>query len=179
MPPKFLIDRANDVQVVFDLGAYGGYTALDLADVFPRALVVAVEADPETYKLLCRNAERCARIFPINAAVWDADVDVFFNQENAPNGRHVQALGGLVVPGRSVASIREELGFNVIDYVKMDIEGSEEAVSRTDLSFVQCINVEVHFDFTDLLTVATNLAKSGIACSPHWKASDALIGWRW
>jgi len=60
---------AGRTPVVVDAGAYVGATALWFARCFPRAHVVAIEPDEESFRLLVSNTAGHSRITVIDAAV--------------------------------------------------------------------------------------------------------------
>jgi hypothetical protein len=54
--------NAGDVPVIIDGGANVGYASLYFAACFPDALVVAIEPDPASFALLCRNVAQFQNI---------------------------------------------------------------------------------------------------------------------
>jgi len=116
-------------QVVLDLGAHVGLYSLTAAAVGCR--VAAVEASPRNAQLLSESA-RCNRfemLQVVQAAVSDRAGTVEFNV-HGPYG-HVYAPGsnmlGTKVRAATVEQILGEMGLSRVDFIKMDVEGSELA----------------------------------------------------
>ena len=65
------VDDWNNVEVVVDCGANVGYSSAYFLTAFPESRVIAVEPDPENYRVLTRNLEPYgARAVALHAALW-------------------------------------------------------------------------------------------------------------
>jgi len=133
---------------ILDLGANVGLASAHFASRFPDAHIIGVELDPESAAMASENTaawkNRCAIR---NAALWYEDGTVSFTP--APGnewGNFVDTDGGAVrVPAVSLATLATELG--TVDFVKMDIEGSERLVLTENTSWapmVRCLRIELH-----------------------------------
>jgi len=126
---EYAIDFAVDPETIVDLGSHAGFSVLDLADRFPRARIVAVEADPRTLQKLRRNVEGLAEV--VHAAAAPADGTTEFLQDDLgwlskAVGEQDAAGGATVrVPALSLESICRRAGVERIDLLKIDIEGAE------------------------------------------------------
>jgi FkbM family methyltransferase len=114
---------------VLDLGAHLGSFAL--AATASRRLVAAIEPAPRNVELLeaSRRANRFENLQVVSAAVADRRGDVDFLPAG-PFGRVVAGPdrgGTVVVPSITVDELLEELGWDSVDFVKIDVEGSEVA----------------------------------------------------
>ena len=143
-PPRPLPRRAN----ILDLGANVGYTAVDFAVRYPGARIVAVELDRENAALAERNlspfGERCV---VLRAAVWSSDGEVAYGGEEAWGLRVVPgAGGGRSAPALRISTLLRRFALERVDYVKMDIEGSEAEVLSDPkwMNRVAMIKIEVH-----------------------------------
>lgn len=133
---------------ILDLGANVGYTAVDFALHYPGARIVAVELDAANAALAEQNlapfGDRCS---VLQAAVWSHDGQITYGGDEAWG---LQVVGdseeGLCAPAVRMSTLIRSLGLDRIDYVKMDIEGSEaEAFSDPGwMDRVEEILVEVH-----------------------------------
>ena len=116
---------------VLDLGANCGLFAAHVAGSCER--VISVEPSPRHYPVLCEFLEEAGltNARPIHAAIWghDGEVPFEFYPGNATSD-HV-STDGEKVPCLSVATLMDRHGINYADFVKMDIEGSEEAAIRS------------------------------------------------
>ena len=135
------------VPLVIDGGGNVGYSALYFAKSFPAAVVVAVEADPETFEQLKQNCQNETQILPIHAALWSHERGVHLR----PGGRdswsvRVDGDEGLT-PSILLSSIVERVRGARLLLIKLDIEGAEREVcgaAQSELSAVPCVVVEPH-----------------------------------
>jgi FkbM family methyltransferase len=179
-PPPTLVPR-----LIWDLGANVGLTMADLADAFPDAEIVGVEPYGPNSLLAERNVapwrDRC-RI--VNAAVWPEDGTVALSPA-VPRGQ-----AGVRIEDGSGSTVAVSLDtmlrrFGPPDYVKMDIEGSEARVLKTNTSWasaVHCISVECHPPYT-LAECERDLVRLGFVVTTlpqtsRRPAHDTAIGLR-
>lgn len=140
---------SNSNPIVLDCGANIGLSALFFANTY-NAKVYAVEADPNIFKSLTKNAaaKKGGEIHPINKAVWiDAD-GVTFDIEGGYSGQIHQHGSDLVKGSVQIPSLRLRdmiLEFDKVDLLKLDIEGAENSVipdcegvlNRIDYIFIE------------------------------------------
>lgn len=112
---------------VLDLGAHIGTFAL--AASASGLEVLAVEAAPRNVDLLdaSRSINSFDRLRVVHAAVSDHRGEVGFIPAG-PFGRVTAAsnpVGGLNVPAIPIDELLDEVGWDRVDFIKMDIEGSE------------------------------------------------------
>ena len=115
---SFLNNRGNEV--ILDLGAYNGDTALKFSSVFPDySKIIAVEPDKKTFKKLLLNTENLRDIDCYNICISD-----------------FSGKGGFLMNGgrNSLVGEGEETDFTTVDdlageekitLIKMDVEGEE------------------------------------------------------
>jgi FkbM family methyltransferase len=151
LPP----DEIKHPEVILDLGANVGFTAVDFAVRYPKAKVIAVEMDAENARLALRNTapwqDRCILV---NAAVWVADGEIRYGGEEEW-GFHILAsephneggAGQKTASARSISSLLREFNIQQVDYLKMDIEGAEDEVLKNSgpwIDKVRSMKVEIH-----------------------------------
>lgn len=118
--------------VVLDCGANVGlFTRKALAA--GASLVVAIEPGPENLQCLRRNFAReidagTVKVFP--KGVWSSDMELSLNVDpgNSAADSFVVALSGsktLKIPVTTIDKLVRELNLERVDFIKMDIEGSE------------------------------------------------------
>ena len=120
-------------QLIVDLGASIGITTLDLARRYPSAHIVAVEMDAASVALCAQNLEPLARPRDRSSA------------PRSPPRRHASRTAPPATPAttpsqptararrprsRSTRCSSTRRGGRIVDYLKMNIEGSEQAVLR-------------------------------------------------
>jgi len=139
--------------VILDLGANVGYTALHFACLYEHARIIAVEMDRENYLLASRNLEpvkdRCTLV---HAAIWNSDGEVQYAGRNEESYQVLPrgdggGSGVRSVTSRTVQTILDENRMDIVDYLKMDIEGAESEVLRGNIDWtrrVRCMKIEIH-----------------------------------
>ena len=146
------IDLGFTPRVIVDLGANVGYASVDLALRYPGASVIAVEPEPSNVEVLRRNVAGFG-IVVVEAAVWprEAVLDLqeaeighagFRVREGSRPQRGVNAV--------TIPALLKQNRLNVIDLLKIDIEGSElELLSEETewLQRVRAICIEFHDSF--------------------------------
>ncbi len=134
---------------ILDLGANVGYTMADFASRYPTARIIGVELDSTNADLALRNvASFGSRCQVLQAAVWHED--------------------GQVTYGGKQEWVLDRFQLDHIDYPKMDIEGAEASVLRSDARWLQCVGclkVEIHAPAT-MEWCSELLSEAGFTCSP-------------
>jgi FkbM family methyltransferase len=141
--------------VIVDAGAHVGVASHWLARRYPGALILAYEANPDTYRLLRRNlaANRMTRVLPFNIAVGTEWKRVSFytipgdtwGDAAVRQNWHDERTQELQVPAAPLSALLS----TPVDLLKLDIEGMEsaalaEAAARGDLGNVRRLVMEFH-----------------------------------
>lgn len=139
---------------ILDAGANIGMASLYFHRHFPDAEIVAIEPDPDTFGVLSANTAHLPDVTRIRAGLWSHDTRLSVRYPNAEK----YAIEVFEDPAKgtveafSVSSIMERMGWDHIDVVKMDVEGSE-AVLLADpdapwLDRIDTLIIEIHQDTT-------------------------------
>jgi FkbM family methyltransferase len=131
----------------------------------PQAIVHSYEPDPATYQLLEENARRNpGRAWrPFHAAAHATTGCVRFASAATSTAGQVRVDGGAEVPSVSLGEVLDRFHGERADLMKIDIEGSEEAVLTADpglLSRVDTVLIEVHPDLNDADAVVRVLGEA-------------------
>lgn len=140
-------EYVQDCRTIVDLGAHIGLTTLYFATKFPKANIVAVEPNPDSFQLLQKNVRTHSRVQTLQAAVWSEETQLEGSLEPGRfSGFEVYEDSGGTVHGVPIRQILEMAGGSV-DILKVDIEGAEVELFKGDLSWldqVRCIAIEFH-----------------------------------
>ncbi len=113
-------------KVAADLGAYDGDTAKEMLMLCPAIeKIIAFEPDRRNFKKLNGFAQTDQRIVPINAAAWNTETTLVFDDSgnrNAGLDEDGTAKRHIEVKGITLDSILTDGA----DYIKYDVEGAEK-----------------------------------------------------
>lgn len=183
-------DLPRDAKRIVDLGANIGVFALWALSQAPESEVFCVEAFPQTAERLTQSLKNNgleSRCRVLNCAVggrrgalaFDARPNVTSNQRHAVHVASWKEIQETIeVPQITLADALDASGFEEVDFLKIDIEGSEfemlEEASRETLRRSRRIALEWHGNgsFGDLRRA---LEEHGFAFE-HGSAPDAISG---
>lgn len=139
---------------VVDAGAHIGLASVYFALHYPNAQIVALEPEARNFALLKLNTADFPGVRPVNAGLWsrtarlkiqNSNVDSwsFRVMEAAPGEPHsLHAFG--------VSELLAAQGFETVDFLKIDVEGSEVEVLSTSpewIGRVRTLAIELHDRF--------------------------------
>lgn len=148
--------RSDAVRLIVDAGANIGASSLMLARRFPKAVVVAIELEPDNFAMLERNVEGHDRIDARHAGLWDVPGQLSAQADRLQEAWGFRAKAIEHPAATGIAAVTVDLlleefarsrGCDRIDVLKMDIEGGELNVLRTCESWidrVDAIMIELH-----------------------------------
>ena len=141
--------RVKKDEIVLDIGAYIGSFTMTVAKRAKK--VLAIEPDPKNYACLKANVSRFANVRTIRKGVWNSKKKLKLYLDS----RYPVAHSVVIQPGNKSVDIEvdaldnivSELGFNKVDFIKMNIEGAEiEALegAKQVLKSVKKIVLDAH-----------------------------------
>ncbi|KXK37098.1 MAG: FkbM family methyltransferase [Saprospiraceae bacterium] len=146
LPPIKLVEGAT----IVDLGSNIGLTLLDFHLHFPMAKIYGVEMDLENYEIGKTNTYGIENIDLRNLAIYTSDAILNYSGKDARSFKiSDEQRGGLKAKGITMNGLIDLLKIDKIDYLKIDIEGTERAIIMDEsaqgwLGKVDVINVELH-----------------------------------
>jgi FkbM family methyltransferase len=153
---QYRLNLPHPPKTILDCGANVGFASAYFAQRYPDASIYAVEADPRTFTKLERLADQLPNVHPVHRAITGEDGPVTFHSLPRSMGSSLFARGGegevVEVPGSTLATLLDELGIELLDLLKLDVEGAEFAVldaARSVLPRVEAIAAEIHFDLAE------------------------------
>ena len=123
---------SNNNPYILDLGSNMGLSVLFFKTIYPDAKITALEADPDIYQYLKKNVHGNGfnDVELINKAAWWENTSIMFNSEGADGGR-VALQEDVNLIRIEALDVSEFIKHRHTDFLKMDIEGSEEGVLRS------------------------------------------------
>lgn len=149
------VDDLTNVGLVVDCGANVGFSAAYFLNKFPTCEVLAIEPDPDSFRVLARNLQPYeGRWTALNSAVWSHPtglklVDTY--RDGEAWGRQTRETS----PGEppdvfaiDIGSLLRDSHYDRISLLKVDIEGAESVVF-SDAPWIQDVDnivIEFHLD---------------------------------
>ncbi len=183
----------SPVRTIVDAGANIGLASLYLAAAFPDSRILAVEPDPDNFRMLVSNVRPLGeRIECIQAAYWPTEERLELDPEPFRDDREwsrtvrpAASVPGAGTPGTvpvvTPSAAEARLGGQGVDLLKMDIEGAEAEFFRDPvrrqqlLSRVGAVAVEVHAERFDPVEAVFALDEAGFFVFP---GREILVGLR-
>ena len=145
---------ARGVRRILDLGSNIGMAAIYLTRMFPEAEIACVEPSPQNIPTLKQafalNNIR-GRVFEAAVGAEDGSIDLYLSDRpdctSVHRSDHAQST--VKVPLVTVPHVMEQMGWDSIDLLKIDIEGAEKSVLTRNNSWlrrVRYITGESHVD---------------------------------
>jgi len=124
--------------VIMDCGAHIGLATLWFAAQFPRARIFAIEPASENFEILISNVAPYPNIKPIHAAIWDEDTQVrLVNAGSEPWAWETRQDNSGEVKTVTVPGLLGGQPDSVLLLIKIDIEGSEIQMFRSNLDWIE------------------------------------------
>lgn len=137
---EYYFETTKDHPVIFDCGANIGLATLFFKWLYPGSEIYAFEPDRETFALLKRNVEanHLTGVHLYNAALSDASGTASFYVDHSKPGSPRMSLNYQRMPKDTILVetltvseiIRGQLAGRDLDFLKIDVEGAEDAVLR-------------------------------------------------
>jgi FkbM family methyltransferase len=165
--------QIEKIKYVVDAGANIGLTSLYLSTRFCNAKFLAIEPAPENFSALKSNVlhNKRTQIIPLHNALWfERSSMVISNSFRDGQDWSIQVLASSSESGHIEALPISEIlklgGFEFIDILKMDIEGSEKKLFDSkefldQLLKVKFIAIELHEEVVDKIEVINQLQDMG------------------
>jgi FkbM family methyltransferase len=139
-------------KTILDLGANIGLSVIYFKSRFPDATIIAVEPDPENFRMLQDNTRAYADVHCLNYGIWNKHA--FLEIKDPGFGKwalmlsEVKEKSGSTVEAISVNDILAKFKIDKLDILKIDIEGSEKELFEDNyekwLPLVNMLIIELH-----------------------------------
>jgi FkbM family methyltransferase len=148
-------DKLASCRNIIDLGANIGLASVYFAVKYDNVKIFSIEPDSGNFELSKRNLEKFIkenRVSCMQGAVWNKNCQLVISNPNDDPVLFVMEEASSVdqkntIPGMNMQKIIELSGFKTIDLLKIDVEGAEVEIFKSDLSWikdVKAIAIEFH-----------------------------------
>ncbi|MFT4688837.1 MAG: FkbM family methyltransferase [Limisphaerales bacterium] len=153
---SILTKNGATVGTILDLGGNMGLASLQFASEFPEAKCIILEPDPENAKRAREHLGKCANVELIEAGIWSKSGTLYTSREYADGLDWAITVSDTKsessvdeIPAIGIEDLIQTLEIEVIDLLKIDIEGAEgelfrEEVAAKFLPLTRVIALEVH-----------------------------------
>ena len=172
---EVLLKKAYDIPLDFlplniiDGGGNVGLTAVFFAAKYPRASIVTLEPDEDNFRLLQHNTSFYRNVQAWKSGVWNRSAELVVKDLGYGNDSLVvEEVPGPVagsVPAFGIDDIMVKMGWEHIDILKLDVEGSEKEIFRSNfeswLPKTRVLIIELHDRIREGCSKAVLAALSG------------------
>ena len=159
----FLVEDHNldidfPVNSIVDAGSNCGYSVLYFAKKYEKAIIIAVEPDESNCEMIKKNTIGYKNVKLIQGGVWNKTTNLSIKNKKA--GKWAFQVKEVVendseFKGYSINDIMKMYQLDSIDFLKMDIEGSEKTVFAENYSWLSKTKygiVELHEAYAEGVT---------------------------
>ncbi len=176
----FLRSKNVEIKTMIDLGAHDGHVSLYFSIHHPTATILAVEASQKNYEILKENCSvqnfPTKNIITVNEAVSDRNGFLEFSQDMGSENRIISEKifrDGVkkteTVKCDTLASFMDRFHLTSVDFLKIDLEGSEPLLYESikdRIQYIRSVVIEIanktdHQNYIPLLRVMWD---SGMRC---------------
>ncbi|MGA6828066.1 FkbM family methyltransferase [Nitrospira sp. NS4] len=181
---EYAFDLGFTPRIILDGGANVGYSALFFAHQFPEALIIAIEPEPENFRLLVQNTVGYKNIRPVQKALWPRvthlAIENTTGQPDAFRVRESPSADDSTIPTTTINDLLQETSMDQLDLLKLDIEGSEKELLEDParnrwISRTRALIVELHDRFKPGCTTAVEQALTGQNFSRSQRGENILF----
>lgn len=155
---EYLFNSKNKKPIIFDCGANIGFATIFFKWLYPESEIYAFEPDKKTFEVLKKNVSqnKLRNVHLFNSAISDKNGTIDFFIDSKSPGSLVMSTkqermpkDKITVDCISLSDLIKNKNLSKIDYVKMDIEGSENEViqdlnKNNQLKNIAKFSIEYH-----------------------------------
>ena len=150
------LDRFDVSGLIIDCGANIGLSTLYFLTRFPNAHLIALEPDPDNFRMLALNTACFSdRVTLLQAAVWNRNTGLVFSDSQFRDGnewtrscRESEASEVPQIEAFDISTILAMSSFERVELLKVDIEGGElvlfDESAENWINLVDTIVIELH-----------------------------------
>lgn len=134
---------------IIDAGAYIGDVSCFFASKY-NCKIISLEPNNDSFNFALRNTSLYPQITLLNKGLWYKEAKLIVKGEGIGSEVIESNSSNYDIEGISLPDIIREYNINLIEILKIDIEGSEEVIFSEDISswinIVKIILIEIHSD---------------------------------
>ena len=155
---KFKTD--SDKPFIIDGGANIGLSIIYFKMLYPKAKIIAFEADPKIFEYLKYNIDSFGfdDVMLINKALWDEEITLEFFSEGSDGGRIATKEDKEKITKVETTKLSNYLQNRKVDFLKLDIEGAEYRVLNEAKKYIRNIP-NIYIEYHSFKHQKQNLAK--------------------
>lgn len=157
---SFVLEYKKPIEYIIDLGGYIGLSSILFANLFPQAKIILVEPDVDNFTIAQLNCRHYKNITCLNNAIWSHSCTLSLSRspigkwsngyEPCSNYDSGDKLGA--PKAITIDYLIEHFSIPRIDFLKIDIEGSEKELFSSPsykswLQTVGLLSCELHDHF--------------------------------
>ncbi len=136
---EYLFKSNCESPIIFDCGANIGFATIFFKWIYPKSIIYSFEPDRSTFEILKKNVSQnnLTNVHLFNSAISDREgtIDFFVDKENPGSllmstKKERMEKNKITVNCISLSSLIKKEKIKKIDFIKMDIEGSEKEVIK-------------------------------------------------
>ncbi len=151
--------KADATVNIIDAGSNIGLTSLFFSEYFQNATIISIEPEKENFKILefNLNSAKNSKTIKINGALWSSNCKIKivndFRDRSSSSFRVEESDLTDAITAYSIPQLIANYNFEILDILKIDIEGSEKQLfthPTSNLEFLnrtKCIAIEIHDEF--------------------------------
>lgn len=169
--------------LIVDCGANVGFSALFLANLFPKAVIYAIEPNKENYELLALNVKPFgARVVPLQGGIWhESGLLRIVNPESGSASFRVEADGvdqtdsDESLRAYTIAEICALAGVESPLIAKVDIEGAQASLFRDSVQWVGGVHL-IMLELEDWLMPWQGTSRAFFSCVSQYPFDYLIRG---
>ena len=164
---------------IIDAGANVGYATLFFKAHFPNAKILSIEIDADNFLQVQRNFDlnNFTSLIPVRKALWKRRANLEIKRDfrdKTECSYYVEEVDSHTnLEGYSLHDFMKDQGWDFIDVLKIDIEGSERYLFESDeladslLSKTGLLAIEIHDEFNIRPSIYKHLTRNGFQYFVH------------
>jgi FkbM family methyltransferase len=176
---EYDIDLGFQPKLIIDGGANIGMSAIFFSLRYPEAKIISLEPDAKNFELLTYNTRQFSNVLPVRKGIWNESGHLKITNEDADSNafvvQKVDVPDAGSIPAVSLEDIMKEQQAEIIDIVKLDIEGAEKFVFENNyenwLPKTRLLIIELHDKMQPGSSTALfrALTKYNFSCETKWE----------